>query len=138
MLAHHGGDQNGIQSFIVMAPHHDVCPGDHDKRRSLTAYVFTIGGCSISWKATLQTMVALSEAEYMAITESAIFLMKDQMFHERTKHIDIRYYFMREIIGLGDIVVSKISTHDNLADMITKTLPSAKFEYFLDLVSVSC
>ncbi|KAG8478903.1 hypothetical protein CXB51_028748 [Gossypium anomalum] len=97
--------------------------GDLDRRRSLTGYVFTIGGCAISWKATLQTTVALSttEAEYMAITEackeaiwlkglfselnedlqistvfcdsqSAIFLTKDQMFHERTKHIDVRYH----------------------------------------------
>ncbi|KAF3680440.1 hypothetical protein FXO37_03332 [Capsicum annuum] len=30
--------------------------------------------------------------------------MKDQMFHERTKHIDIQYHFVREIIGCGDIV----------------------------------
>ncbi|KAF3665269.1 Retrovirus-related Pol polyprotein from transposon TNT 1-94 [Capsicum annuum] len=45
--------------------------GDHDKR-SLAGYVFTIGGCAICWKATLQTTVALSttEAEYMAITEA--------------------------------------------------------------------
>ncbi|PHU16006.1 hypothetical protein BC332_17211 [Capsicum chinense] len=55
------------------------------------------------------------------------------MFHERTKHIDIRYYFVCEIIGRGDIVVSKISTHDNPTDMMTKTLPSAKFEHCLDL-----
>ncbi|KAG8481121.1 hypothetical protein CXB51_025897 [Gossypium anomalum] len=33
---------------------------DLDRRRSLTGYVFTIGGCAISWKATLQTTVALS------------------------------------------------------------------------------
>ncbi|KAG8480842.1 hypothetical protein CXB51_025297 [Gossypium anomalum] len=46
--------------------------GDLDRRRSLTSYLFTIGGCAISWKATLQTTVALSttEAEYMAITEA--------------------------------------------------------------------
>jgi len=45
--------------------------GDLDKRRSLTAYVFTLGGCAISWKATLQSTIALSttEAEYMAVTE---------------------------------------------------------------------
>ncbi|PHT70813.1 hypothetical protein T459_25917 [Capsicum annuum] len=73
---------------------------DHDKRRSLTGYVFTI----------------------------------DQIFHERTKHIDLWYHFVREIIARGDIVVSKISTHDNPADMMTKTLPSAKFEHCLDLI----
>ncbi|KAG8497106.1 hypothetical protein CXB51_008302 [Gossypium anomalum] len=50
----------------------DDFAGDLDRRRSLTGYVFTIGGCAISWKATLQTTVALSttEAEYMAITEA--------------------------------------------------------------------
>ncbi|KAG8498774.1 hypothetical protein CXB51_005214 [Gossypium anomalum] len=109
--------------------------GDLDRRRSLTGYVFTIGGCGISWKATLQTTVALSttEAKYMAITEackeaiwlkglfselnedlqistifcdsqSAIFLTKDQMFHKRTKHIDVRYHFVRDIITRGDII----------------------------------
>ncbi|PHT26676.1 hypothetical protein CQW23_33713 [Capsicum baccatum] len=66
-------------------------------------------------------------------SQSVIFPMKDQMFHEWTKHIDIRYHFVREIIGRGDIVVSKISIHDNPADMMTKTLPSAEFENFLDL-----
>ncbi|KAG8500752.1 hypothetical protein CXB51_002776 [Gossypium anomalum] len=142
--------------------------GDLDRRRSLTGYVFTIGGCAISWKATLQTTVALSttEAEYMAITEackeaiwlkglfselnedlqistvfcdsqSAIFLTKDQMFHERTKHIDVRYHFVRDIIARGDIVVSKISTHENPADMMTKSLPITKFEHCLDLAGVS-
>ncbi|KAG8496414.1 hypothetical protein CXB51_007522 [Gossypium anomalum] len=142
---------------------------DLDRRRSLTGYVFTIGGCAISWKATLQTTVALSttEAEYMAITEackeaiwlkglfselnedlqistvfcdsqSAIFLTKDQMFHERTKHIDVRYHFVRDIIARGDIVVSKISTHENPADMMTKSLPITKFEHCLDLVGVHC
>ena len=46
--------------------------GDLDKRRSLTGYVFTIGGCAVSWKASLQATVALSttEAEYMAISEA--------------------------------------------------------------------
>ncbi|KAG8482828.1 hypothetical protein CXB51_024043 [Gossypium anomalum] len=143
--------------------------GDLDRRRSLTGYVFTIGGCAISWKATLQTTVALSttEAEYMAITEackeaiwlkglfselnkdlqistvfcdsqSVIFLTKDQMFHERTKHIDVQYDFVRDIIARGDIVVSKISTHENPADMMIKSLPITKFEHCLNLVGVHC
>ena len=43
--------------------------GDLDKRRSLTKYVFTIRGCAISWKSTLQTTVALltTNVQYMAI-----------------------------------------------------------------------
>ncbi|XP_052181870.1 secreted RxLR effector protein 161-like [Diospyros lotus] len=45
---------------------------DLDKRRSLSGYVFTLGGNLISWKANLQHIVALSttEAEYVALTEA--------------------------------------------------------------------
>ena len=65
---------------------------------------------------------------------SAIFLIKDQMFHEKTKHIDVRYHFVYEVIAHGDIVVSKVSTHDNPANMMTKALQVTKFEYCIDLV----
>lgn len=49
------------------------CAGDLDKRSSLTGYIFTVGGCAVSWKATLQDVVAQSttEAEYMAIAEAS-------------------------------------------------------------------
>uniref|UniRef100_A0A3Q7IJQ7 Reverse transcriptase Ty1/copia-type domain-containing protein n=1 Tax=Solanum lycopersicum TaxID=4081 RepID=A0A3Q7IJQ7_SOLLC len=47
--------------------------GDVDTRKSMTGYVFTLGGSVVSWKATLQPIVTLSttEAEYMALTEAA-------------------------------------------------------------------
>ncbi|CAM8885712.1 unnamed protein product [Rhodiola kirilowii] len=47
--------------------------GDVDSRRSMTGYVFTLGGSVVSWKATLQPTVTLSttESEYMALTEAA-------------------------------------------------------------------
>ena len=142
--------------------------GDLDKRRSLTGYVFCIGGCAISWKATLQHVVALSttEAEYMAVTEaiketlwlrglfgeltlqqgvttifcdsqSAIHLTKDQMYHERTKHIDVKYHFIRDVIADKKVLVQKINTKDNPADMFTKALPVYKFKQCLDLIGLS-
>ncbi|KAL0363822.1 UNVERIFIED_CONTAM: Retrovirus-related Pol polyprotein from transposon TNT 1-94 [Sesamum angustifolium] len=47
--------------------------GDLDDRRSTTGYDFTLGGGSICWKSTVQSIVALStiEAEYMAVAEAA-------------------------------------------------------------------
>ena len=58
------------------------------------------------------------------------------MFHERTKHFDVWYHFVCDIIARGDIVVAKVSTHDNPTDMMTKILPIAKFEHCLNLVSI--
>lgn len=45
--------------------------GDLDKRTSLTGYILMLNGCAVNWKATLQSVVALSttEAEYTAATE---------------------------------------------------------------------
>ena len=46
-------------------------------------------------------------------SQSAMYLTKDQMFHERTKHINIKYYFVRNVIDDGKLKVCKINTHDN-------------------------
>jgi hypothetical protein len=50
------------------------------------------------------------------------------MFYERTKHIDVKYYYVREVITDDRLKVSKINTHDNPTDMMTKHIPVAKFE----------
>ncbi len=68
--------------------------------------------------------------------QSAIHLTKNQMYHERTKHIDIRYHFIQDIISQGTIVVPKVSTHNNPGNMMIKGVPISKFRYCLVLVGV--
>ncbi len=58
------------------------------------------------------------------------------MHHERTKHIDVRYQFVHDVVALGDAQVIKISTHENPVDMLTKSLLVAKFEHCLGLVGI--
>lgn len=140
---------------------------DLDKLRSLTGYAFTLCGSTVSWKATLQLIVALSttEAEYVAATEavkkaiwlrglvgelgmqvkestvycdsqSAIHLTRNPMYHERTKHIDVRMHFIRDVVALGTVMVKKIPTADNPADMMTKLVATSKFRQCLNLIRV--
>ena len=52
-------------------------------------------------------------------SQSAIYLEKNQVHHSRTKHIDVCFHFVREIIDEGDILLKKITTVDNPADMMT-------------------
>nr|GEV03766.1 retrovirus-related Pol polyprotein from transposon TNT 1-94 [Tanacetum cinerariifolium] len=97
--------------------------------RSITGYAFLVYGCVVSWKATLQHVMALSttEAGYMPFTEAvkeaiwlrglleelgvelntvainydnqdAIHLSRNHVFHEKTKHINVRYHFIREVL----------------------------------------
>ena len=58
------------------------------------------------------------------------------MFHERTKYIDVRLRFVRDIISQGVIKVVKISTLVNPVDMLTKCIPVSKFEEALNLLGV--
>ncbi|KAK9209735.1 hypothetical protein WN944_002103 [Citrus x changshan-huyou] len=53
--------------------------------------------------------------------QSAIFLAKNQTYHARTKHIDVKYHYVREIIEGGDVLLKKIETKDNPSDMLTKS-----------------
>lgn len=69
-------------------------------------------------------------------SQSAIHLAKNQVHHGRTKHIDVRYHFIREIIENGVVNLVKIGTKDNPADMFTKVVPLAKFEHCSTLVNV--
>jgi hypothetical protein len=51
------------------------------------------------------------------------------MFHERIKHIDVKYHYVRDEVAQGKLKVCKISTHDNPTDMMTKLIFVAKFEH---------
>ena len=70
-------------------------------------------------------------------SQSAIFLAKNQVHHSRTKQIDVRFHFVREIVDERDILLQKIGTADNPADMLTKCVSGIKFQYCLDLVNIS-
>uniref|UniRef100_A0A2N9I8F7 Integrase catalytic domain-containing protein n=1 Tax=Fagus sylvatica TaxID=28930 RepID=A0A2N9I8F7_FAGSY len=70
-------------------------------------------------------------------SQSAIYLAKNQVYHARTKHIDVRFHKIRELIVTGDIVLEKVHTSENAADMLTKPVTTAKFKHCLDLVNVS-
>jgi len=80
--------------------------------------------------------VVQKQLELYSDSQSVIHLAKNQVFHARTKHIDVRYYFVREILEEEEIVLQKIHTTENLADMLTKVVTRAKFEHCLDLVNI--
>ncbi|XP_042951770.1 secreted RxLR effector protein 161-like [Carya illinoinensis] len=112
--------------------------GSVDTRKSSTGYVFTAFGGTISWKSNLQSVVALSttEAEYVAMTEAIKEAIWLNVYHERSKHIDVRLYFVRDVIESKEVGVEKIPTEENPSDMMTKSLPLAKFRHYLNLINV--
>lgn len=68
--------------------------------------------------------------------KSAIDLSKNPVFHGRSKHIDIRYHFIRECVERGDIVIRHIAGEDQRADILTKPLTTIRFERMRKLLGV--
>ena len=68
---------------------------------------------------------------------SAIYLAKNQVYHACTKHIDVRYNFVQDVLHDGDIELVKIHTKDNPTDMLTKVVTGVKFKHCKNLFRIS-
>jgi len=67
---------------------------------------------------------------------SAIYLAKNQVYHVRTKHIDVKFHFVREILEKGDIKLLKIHTKENPADMLIKVVSGVKFTHYKEMLYI--
>jgi hypothetical protein len=59
--------------------------------------------------------------------KSAIALSKYLLHHERRKHIDTRYHFVRECVDKGSIDINHVNTQNQLDDILTKALGKVRF-----------
>ena len=58
------------------------------------------------------------------------------MFHDKSKHIEIKYHYIRDMVQRGAVKIQYITTDKKIADMLTKPLARVKFEYFKEKVNV--
>ncbi|CAA7269926.1 unnamed protein product [Cyclocybe aegerita] len=151
-----GGDMKGLVGFAdadgSMAEDHHMISG--------YAFLLHGGAVSWSAKRQEIISLSTTESEYVAATQatkealwlrslvselfaidldtttlfsdnqSAIALTKDHQYHARTKHIDIRFHFIRWIVEKGSIRLVYCPTGEMVADTLTKALPSAKVKHF--------
>jgi hypothetical protein len=152
---------NGVIGFVD-----SDYAGDLDRRCSISGYIFFMWFCSeLKASLQSVIALSTTEAEYVASTEgvkeaiwmqghvselgvphdvlkvycdshSAICLTKNDMFQFKTKHIDIKYHFIRDVVAEGKIIVEKVHTDENPADMLTKPLSNIKFKHCLNLVGI--
>jgi Reverse transcriptase (RNA-dependent DNA polymerase)/Integrase core domain/GAG-pre-integrase domain len=138
----------------------DGSMGEDRRAVSGYAFIINGGAVSWSAKRQEIISLSTTESEYIAVThaskealwlrslvqqlfnikldattlfcdnKSAIELTKDHQYHARTKHIDIRYHFIRWIVEQNSIKIIYCPTNEMLADALTKALPSAKVKHF--------
>ena len=68
--------------------------------------------------------------------QGVIALAKDNKFHMHTKHIDVCYHFMNEVVEDKKIVVWYILTGNNVSNIFTKPLAKAKFQELAELLGL--
>ncbi|XP_074314354.1 secreted RxLR effector protein 161-like [Silene latifolia] len=68
--------------------------------------------------------------------KAAISLTKNAVFHSRTKHIDIRHHFIRDMVAKGMIELKFCGTNQQIADILTKSLSIAKVDDFRSQMGV--
>ena len=67
---------------------------------------------------------------------SCIKLSKNPVFHDRSKHIDIRYHHLRDCVLRKIMLLYYIPTEEQYAHILTKTLSRCKFEFHRDRIGV--
>ena len=121
----------------------------------------------ISWSSKKQSSIAQStiEAEYIAASDackeavwlllsnlfggnldstiihcnnqSCIKLSENSMVRDRSKHIEMKYHFIRDLVQRGALKLQYIRTEEQIADILTKPLTASKFVYFRDKLGMA-
>nr|GEV31572.1 hypothetical protein [Tanacetum cinerariifolium] len=104
--------------------------GCQDIRRSTSGSAQFFRDKIVRWSSKKHKSIATLtiEAEYIAI---AIDLCCNNVQHSRSKHIDIRYHFIREQVEKGVVELHFVTMDYQLADIFTMALPREQFEFLL-------
>ena len=102
-------------------------------------YIATTEACKeMLWMQRFLGEIGIKQDKYVLYcdSQSAIHLAKNPTFHSKTKHIDLRYHWIRHVLEEGHLSLEKIHTYRNPADMLTKILPRNKHELCRGMVGL--
>jgi hypothetical protein len=95
--------------------------------------------CHAIWLRRLLKDINFAQHEATPIyldSKSTIELAKNPVHHERIKHIDVKYHFIREQVKEKKVELIHVGGEDQVADIFTKPLPTMKFEKFKNLLGM--
>jgi hypothetical protein len=95
--------------------------------------------CEAIWLQKLLTGLFDLEMEAIVIlcdNQSCIKMTENPVFHDKSKHIEIRYHYIRDMVQRGAIKLQYVGTDEQVADVLTKPLSRVKFEHFRDKLGI--
>ena len=68
--------------------------------------------------------------------QSAIRILKNPEFHKRTKHIDVKFHFVRDLVGNNTLVAKFVSSDEQCADVFTKAFPRSRYAFLREFLGM--
>ena len=63
-------------------------------------------------------------------------MSENPVFHDKSKHIEIKYHYIRGMVQRGAVKLLYVATEEQIDDVLTKPLARLKFEYFRERLGV--
>ena len=63
-------------------------------------------------------------------------MSENPVFHDKSKHINIKYHYIRDMVQKGAVNLQYVATEEQIADVLMKPLARVKFEYFRERLGV--
>ena len=65
-------------------------------------------------------------------------MTENPMFHNKNKHIEIQYFYIRDMVQKGATKLQYVRTYEHVANVLTKLVSHVKFEHFRDKIGLVC
>jgi hypothetical protein len=69
--------------------------------------------------------------------QSCVKLSENPISHDSTKHVEIKYHYIRDMVQRKEVRVEYLPTDEQIVDVLTKPLAKSKFEYFRDKLGMT-